>query len=142
MTDAINTLRTMRDDGAKYAALAAYFREHLENSACSRTYHDAEEIVAQAADTVADWTDAIEMLGERAMGEYVADWADETAYHPRLSEGVAYLATSDQGGVVTRWYDDGRTDTYTCSRRDAEAEVIEALDAWREEEEEEEEEEE
>lgn len=142
MVDAINTLRTMRDDGAKYAALAAYFREHLEDSACPRTYHDAEEIIAQAADTAADWTDAIDLLGERAVGNYVADWADETAYHPWLSEGAAYLATSDQGGVVTRWHDDGRVDTYVCaSWRDAEAEITEAQDAWGDEEEEEEEEE-
>ncbi len=130
MTDAIDTLLTMHDGGAKYAALAAYFREHLVDTSCPRTYQDAEEVLVQAADTVADWADAIDLLGERAVGNYVAEWAD-AAHHQWRSEGVAYIATSDQGGVVTRWHDDGRVDTYVRpSRRDAEAEVTEAQDAW------------
>ena len=141
MSDAIATLRNMRDNGAGYSALRTYFADHLQHSMCPHTYADAADIVAQAAQTTADWVDLIDTIGEREAGDYVADWADETAYHPWLTEGVAYIATRDGGGIVTRWRDDGRVDTYSCeSVEDAAGEVEDANKEWNQEEEEEEEE--
>ena len=139
MSDALATLRTMRDNGAGYSALRAYFAGHLQHTLDPHTYADAADIVAEAAQTTADWADLIDTIGDREAGNYVADWADEAAYHPWLTEGVAYIATSDGGGVVTRWYDDGRVDTSTCkSMDDAAGEVEDANKEWNQEEEEEE----
>ena len=138
MSNAIATLRTMRDNNATYSALRTYFADHLQHTPDPHAYADAADIVAQAAQTTADWSDLINTIGERDAGSYVADWADETAYYPWLTEGVAYIATSDGGGIVTRWYDDGRVDTYTCnSVEDAAGEVEDANKEWNQEEEEE-----
>jgi len=137
MSNAISTLRTLRDNGGTYSALRTYFADHLQHTLDPHAYADAADIVAQAAQTTADWADLIETLGEHDAGSYVAGWADETAYHPWLTEGVAYIATSDGGGIVTRWYDDGRVDTYTCDAvADAAGEVEDANNAWNQEEEE------
>ena len=139
MTDAIATLRSMRDNGAGYSTLRTYFADHLQHTPDPHAYADAADIVAQGAQTTVDWIDLIETLGEREAGNYVADWAEEAAYHPWLTEGVAYIATSDGGGVVTRWYDDGRVDTYICDAvADAAGEVEDANTEWNQEEEEEE----
>ena len=142
MSDAIATLRSMRDNGAGYSVLRTYFVDRLQHGMCPHTYADAADIVAQAAQTTIEWVDLIDTIGEREAGNYVADWADESAYHAWLTEGVAYIATSDGGGIVTRWHDDGRVDTYSCeSVEDAAGEVEDANKEWNQEEEEEEEDE-
>ena len=72
----------------------------------------------------------------REIGSHIADWADETTYHPQDSAGLA-MVTLEDGAIVAEWDEQGRWDVSTMDSTKA-REILDAAYAeWSQEEEEE-----
>jgi hypothetical protein len=106
-----------------------------------REQQDKIEKACQEAKTTAHFDALLEYFEAREIGSHIADWADEAAYHPHESAGLA-MVTLEGGAIVAEWNDQGFWDVSTMSEEQASKIIEEANAEWNQEEEEEEEEEE
>lgn len=70
------------------------------------------------AKTREDWEALIETYDARDLGSFIADWADNSAYHPHESAGIVSIE-EDGFAVVASWTDDGFWDISIESLEDA-----------------------
>ena len=77
-----------------------------------------------ACETVADWQECIDQLGEREVGGYIADNADTAAFHPHESSGAACVYVDAETAVCVDWTDDGFYDVSFMPAADADAAIM------------------
>ena len=105
-----------------------------------REQQDKIEKACQEAKTVAHFDALLEHFEAREIGSHIADWADEAAYHPHDSAGLA-MVTLEDGAIVAERNEQGFWHVETMSEEQASKIIEEANAEWNQEEEEEEEEE-
>jgi hypothetical protein len=105
-----------------------------------REQQDKLEKACQEAKTVAHFDALLEHFKAREIGSHIADWADEAAYHPHESAGLA-MVTLEDGAIVAEWNEQGFWHVSTMDPTKAREILDDAHAVWSEEEEEEEEEE-
>jgi len=104
-----------------------------------RAQCDKIEKACQEAKTMAHFDALLEHFEAREIGPHIADNADESAYHPHESAGLA-MVTLEDGAIVAEWNDQGFWDVSTMDPTKAREILDEAHAEWNEEEEDEEEE--
>ena len=104
-----------------------------------RDQQDKIEKACQEAKTMAHFDALLEHFTAREIGSYIAEWAEEAAYHPHESAGYAMI-TLDDGAILTQWTDAGFYHTETMSEEEALKIIEEANADWHDEEENDEEE--
>jgi hypothetical protein len=98
---------------------------------------DKIEKACQEAKTIAHFDALLEYFEAREIGSHVADWADEAAYHPHESAGLA-MVTLEDGAIVAEWNDQGFWHVETMQSEEEASKIIEEANAeWNQEEEEE-----
>jgi hypothetical protein len=102
-----------------------------------REQQDKLEKACQEAKTVAHFDALLEHFEAREIGSHIADWADEAAYHPHESAGLA-MVTLEDGAIVAEWNEQGFWDVSTMDPAKAREILDEAYAEWNQEEEEEE----
>ena len=106
-----------------------------------RDEYVAQEKACAACETTADWQECIDAFGARAVGSFVADWADGAEYHPCESSGLAYLDIGDGNSIVAYWSDDGHWTVDIGSEERARMAAEDLAREWNEDEDEDEDEE-
>ena len=101
-----------------------------------RDQQDKIEKACQEAKTMAHFDALLEHFSARDIGSHIADWAEEAAYHPAESSGLAMVSLED-GAILTQWNDAGFYHTETIGEQEALKIIEEANAEWNEEEEEE-----
>jgi len=102
-----------------------------------RAQQDAIEKACQEAKTIAHFDALLEYFEAREIGSHIADWADEAAYNPHESAGLA-MVTLEDGAIVAEWNEQGFWDVSTMDPTKAREILDEAYAEWNQEEEEEE----
>jgi hypothetical protein len=102
-----------------------------------RAQCDKIEKACQEAKTMAHFDALLEHFEARQIGSHIADWADEAAYHPHESAGLA-MVTIEDGAIVAEWNEQGFWHVETMSEEQASRTIEEANAEWNQEEEEEE----
>jgi hypothetical protein len=102
-----------------------------------RQQQDKIEKACQEAKTMAHFDALLEHFEAREIGSPIADWADESAYHPHESAGCA-MVTLEDGAILAQWNDSGFWWVETMNEALATKYVEEANAEWNQEEEEEE----
>jgi hypothetical protein len=103
---------------------------------------ELEEQALNACETQDDWQACLEAFGERAVGNYIADNADEDAIHPFEPEGCAYVTIGTDQAALVEWNNQGFYDVTLTSLEEASKAVGEANAEYAEGDEDEQEEEE
>jgi hypothetical protein len=101
--------------------------EYIKQYECAewREQGDIAEKAMALCASEADWGACIEAFGERVVGDYVAQWADETAY-PYDGAGYCYIQIEGTDRVIaSEWFDDGRVNARTDSLENAESAIAE-----------------
>jgi hypothetical protein len=106
-----------------------------------RQQQDKIEKACQEAKTVAHFDALLEHFEAREIGSHIADNADDAAYHPHESAGLA-MVTLEDGAIIAEWNAQGFWDVSTMPEEEALKLIAEVNEEWGQEEEEEEEEEE
>jgi len=106
-----------------------------------RQQQDKIEKACQEAKTTKHFDALLEHFDARDIGSHIADWAEEAAYDPVESSGIAMVSLED-GVILTQWTDAGYWYAATMSEEEALKYIVEANAKWNEEDEEEAEEEE
>ena len=111
------------------------FRAARQETGLVARYNKIEK-ACQEAKTVAHFDALLEHFEAREIGSHIADYADEAAYHPHESAGLA-MVTLEDGAVIAEWSDAGFWDVSTMDPTKAKEIIDEAYAEWNQEEEEE-----
>lgn len=68
---------------------------------------EAMESVLHDCQTQDDWQTCIDEFGERYVGSYIADNADDLTSHPYESSGIAYIKMTEATAIMVEWNDQG-----------------------------------
>lgn len=91
--------------------------------------------------TLADFQKLLDHFSAKEIGSHVADWAEESAFHPFDSAGYAMITLED-GAIVAHWDEQGFWDVFGFENvEEAQAIIDDANEDWTESEEDSEEEE-
>lgn len=112
------------------------FRAARKAELCQQ--HEALEKACSEAKTMAHFDALLEHFEAREIGSHIADNADESAFHPHESAGLA-MVTLEDGAIVAEWNDQGFWDVSTMDPTEARKIIDEAYAEWNGEEEDEEE---
>lgn len=120
-------------------AFAQFVKLALNATSLADEQNYIEKACAEAK-TLADFEKLLAHFDAREIGSHIADWAEESAFHPFESAGYAMITLED-GAVIAHWDEQGFWDV-SCYENIDEAQAIidEANADWTESEDEDEDE--